>query len=102
MGSEDPGVWPAIAAFRKGSVPDLRRIDQISNADVEGSGEILRITATPQGGARTVRFDRQELITYDIPIDPATGVASTTLTTKVRGVQNNLIVAQDLSATPPQ
>lgn len=69
LGSEDPGVWPAIAAFRKGSVPDLRRIDQISNADVEGSGEILRITATPQGGARTVRFDRQELIRderYDV------------------------------------
>ena len=49
-----------------------------------------------------VKFDRQELITWDVPIDPVTNAASTTLTTKVRGVQNNLIVAQDLSATPPQ
>ena len=40
-----------------------------------------------------VQFDRQELITYDIPIDPVTGNPSTTLTTKVRGVQKNLIVA---------
>jgi len=62
LGSEDPGVWPAIAAFRAGTVPDLRRIDQISNADVEGNGEILRITATPRSGSRTLRFDAQGLI----------------------------------------
>eukprot|EP00964_Phaeocystis_antarctica_P095035 scaffold61617_cov70-Phaeocystis_antarctica.AAC.4 len=40
-----------------------------------------------------VKFDRQELITWDIPIDPSTGNPSTTLTTKVRGVQKNVIVA---------
>ena len=69
LGSEDPGVWPAIAAFRGGTLPDLRRIDQVSNADVESSGEILRITATPRSGARTLRFDAQGLIRderYDV------------------------------------
>ncbi|MFM9827301.1 MAG: glycosyltransferase [Sphingomonas sp.] len=62
LGSEDPGVWPALAAFRKGLTPDLRSIAQESNVDVEGQGEILRITATPQPGIRTLAFDTQQLI----------------------------------------
>lgn len=69
LGSEDPGVWPAIAAFRSGTLPDLRRIDQVTNADVEDSGEILRITATPRSGTRSLRFDKQGLIRderYDV------------------------------------
>lgn len=49
-----------------------------------------------------VKFDRQELITWNVPIDPATGKASTTLTTKVRGVQQNLIIAANPQADPPQ
>merc|ERR1711957_817471 len=40
-------------------------------------------------------FDRQELITWDVPWDHATNLPSTTLTTKVRGVQKNQIVAAD-------
>eukprot|EP00964_Phaeocystis_antarctica_P107014 scaffold71785_cov65-Phaeocystis_antarctica.AAC.3 len=48
-----------------------------------------------------VKFDRQELITWDVPIDPVTNAASTTLTTKVRGVQNNLIVAHQAAIGAP-
>ena len=69
LGSEDPGTWRAVAAFRGGTTPDLRRIDQVTNSDVEGNGEILRITATPQPGSRTLAFDRQGLIRderYDV------------------------------------
>ena len=62
LGSEDPGVWPALTSYRTGGLPDLRRIDQVSNADVEGSGEILRVTATPQSGRRAFRFDKEGLI----------------------------------------
>lgn len=62
LGSEDPGVWQAIAAFRTGKRPDLRRMSQVSNVDVEGAGEILRVTAIPQGGSRVIAFDRQGLI----------------------------------------
>ncbi|OYY91469.1 MAG: polysaccharide deacetylase [Sphingomonas sp. 28-66-16] len=62
LGSEDPGVWPALAGFRSGRLPDLRRIDQVSNTDVEGEGEILRVTATPTSGARSIRFDTNGLI----------------------------------------
>lgn len=69
LGSEDPGIWPALDGFRRNHLPDLRRIDQVSNADVEGNGEILRVTATPTPGQRMVNFDRQSLIRserYDV------------------------------------
>lgn len=57
LGIEDPGFWNGLGAFRKGGTPDLSAPEAQSGADVEGSGEILRITATPRGGHRTVRFD---------------------------------------------
>ena len=62
LGSEDPGFWPALSAWRNpghngGPLPDLSKIEEQNNVDVEGQGEILRITATPQQGAREVAFD---------------------------------------------
>ena len=59
LGSEDPGFWPTLKAWRDGGAakPDLTRIDEATNVDVEGKGEILRITETPTGGTRTVEFD---------------------------------------------
>ncbi len=64
MGSEDPGFWRALAAWRDGTRPDLASIDQEGNVDVEGQGEILRITASPTSGEREVGFDpRSKLIT---------------------------------------
>jgi cellulose synthase/poly-beta-1,6-N-acetylglucosamine synthase-like glycosyltransferase/peptidoglycan/xylan/chitin deacetylase (PgdA/CDA1 family)/spore germination protein YaaH len=58
LGSEDPGFWPTLAAWRNGRArPDLTRIAQDANVDVEGQGEILRITAAPQPGRRAVTFD---------------------------------------------
>ncbi|HXR36185.1 MAG TPA: glycosyltransferase, partial [Candidatus Binataceae bacterium] len=59
MGTEDPSIW---------SIWDLTRPDQASRARLaemppgydlilEGSGDIWRITATPQKGQRTFRFD---------------------------------------------
>lgn len=58
VGSEDPGFWPALSAWRHGHPrPALQDIAQTANADVEGQGEILRITAVPRPGHRTIRFD---------------------------------------------
>lgn len=62
LGSEDPDFWRVLANFRSGRQPDLREISQTANVDVEGSGEILRITATPQNGARDLLFDKRGLI----------------------------------------
>lgn len=62
LGSEDPGIWDAFGHFRTGSRPDLSQLKQVTNVDVEDSGEILRITATPQAGHRDLTFDRFGLI----------------------------------------
>lgn len=42
---------------RGNGTPNLSQITQSSNADVEGQGEILRITATPTNGERQVSYD---------------------------------------------
>ncbi|PZQ61082.1 MAG: polysaccharide deacetylase [Sphingomonas taxi] len=69
LGSEDPGFWADLTAFRTGGVPDLTAPAALLNADVEGSGEILRITATPTIGKRQLTRDAQGIITderYDV------------------------------------
>ena len=62
LGSEDPGFWADLAAFRSGGRPDLHTLRSLLSTDVEGDGEILRITATPTMGHRTPDFDAQGLI----------------------------------------
>jgi cellulose synthase/poly-beta-1,6-N-acetylglucosamine synthase-like glycosyltransferase/peptidoglycan/xylan/chitin deacetylase (PgdA/CDA1 family) len=62
LGSEDPGIWADFAAFGQGQLPDLAALTSPGPADVEGSGEILRIEATPTEGARTIAADRLGLI----------------------------------------
>ncbi|MBN2973169.1 glycosyltransferase [Roseomonas aeriglobus] len=62
LGSEDAGFWSALRAFRKGGTPDLSTPRALLETDVEGAGEILRITATPSVGHRTVTYDTTGLI----------------------------------------
>ncbi|HEX7820609.1 MAG TPA: glycosyltransferase [Sphingobium sp.] len=62
LGSEDPGLWSDLQAFRSGGRPDLRHITSSLSTDIEGSGEILRITATPTQGTRNQAYDRQAMI----------------------------------------
>lgn len=62
LGTEDSGFWADLAAFRKGGLPDLATTKTAGSADVEGSGEILRITATPRDGHRAIRFDKDGMI----------------------------------------
>jgi cellulose synthase/poly-beta-1,6-N-acetylglucosamine synthase-like glycosyltransferase/peptidoglycan/xylan/chitin deacetylase (PgdA/CDA1 family)/spore germination protein YaaH len=62
LGSEDPGIWADFAGFGQGQLPDLSALTSPGPADVEGSGEILRIEATPTEGARTIAADRLGLI----------------------------------------
>jgi len=62
LGSEDPGIWADFANVGAGRPPDLSLLSSPGPADVEGSGEILRIEATPTEGARTIEADRLGLI----------------------------------------
>ena len=60
LGSEDPGFWQGLSTWRKGpgnAQPDLTRITQTANVDVEGQGEILRITQVAKQGERKPVFD---------------------------------------------
>ncbi|WP_343525692.1 glycosyltransferase [Sphingomonas sp.] len=69
LGSEDPGLWADFAAFRsnaRGVVPRLGVIASPLNVDVEGTGEILRITAQPSDGRRTVRYDKDGIIRDEV------------------------------------
>ncbi|WP_068077334.1 glycosyltransferase [Novosphingobium lentum] len=66
LGSEDPGFWTALRAWRTGGQPNLTAIAQANNVDVEGNGEILRIEATPVAGQRNLTFDaKSHLITAE-------------------------------------
>ncbi len=63
LGSEDAGIWNDFAAFRTaGRVPRLGRLQSAVNVDVEGSGEVLRITSRPTDGQRLLQFDRDGMI----------------------------------------
>ena len=62
LGSEDPGLWPDLHAFASGRVPDLGRIPTMTDVDVEGSGEILRIADVPRPGLRRVGSNSAGLI----------------------------------------
>ncbi|WP_156445719.1 polysaccharide deacetylase family protein, partial [Sphingomonas sp. CCH9-F2] len=62
LGSEDPGFWADLTAFRTGGTPDLRHIASLLNTDVSGTGEILRITATPTDGQRVLTADADGIV----------------------------------------
>lgn len=62
LGSEDPSFWTDLKAFRSGGRPDIDMLQSLLSTDVEGSGEILRITASPTNGRRQPIFDAQGII----------------------------------------
>lgn len=71
LGSEDPGFWDVLKAWHGGAQtpPDLSRITQSSNVDVEGNGEILRIDSTPTAGTRSLVTDRRTGLGLSIVTD---------------------------------
>ena len=62
LGFEDPGVWAALGAFETRKIPDLSVLQSVGDVDVEGNGELLRITDTPTLGSRTITGDKFGLI----------------------------------------
>lgn len=64
LGSEDPDFWSALSAWRTNAPPpQLGKISEERNVDIEGNGEILRITAQPHSGQRRLEFDpRSKLV----------------------------------------
>lgn len=65
MGSEDPGVWSLLGKPYGAVAPDpLRAVRAGPDVDFDGTGEVLKITATPAPGQRS------------LTVDPATGLIS--------------------------
>ena len=65
LGTEDNGFWTDLGAFRTGGTPDLSTPQSLLSTDVEGSGEILRITSVPRAGHRSLVRDAQGMITAE-------------------------------------
>ena len=65
LGSEDPGFWNDLRAFRKGGRPDLSTPRSMLNTEINGSGEILRLAASPEDGHRDTRFGKTGIITSE-------------------------------------
>jgi len=63
LGSEDPGIWDDFKAIRRGiKPPAFGLLTSVGKNDVQGDGEILRITDVPTSGMRTVTADNRGLI----------------------------------------
>jgi peptidoglycan-N-acetylglucosamine deacetylase len=58
LGSEDPSVWSAFGTDDPSPSPDaLRRMSYGYEVDFEGSGELLRVQASPHDGERGINVD---------------------------------------------
>ena len=58
LGSEDPGVWTLFGSPYGGVSPaGLTNLAPSASVDFNGTGEVLKVTATPKAGKRTLTFD---------------------------------------------
>src|SRR5262245_38283603 len=58
LGSEDPSVWSVFGTNLPNPAPDsLKRMAYGYEVDFEGTGELLRVSASPQDGERGVNVD---------------------------------------------
>jgi cellulose synthase/poly-beta-1,6-N-acetylglucosamine synthase-like glycosyltransferase/spore germination protein YaaH/peptidoglycan/xylan/chitin deacetylase (PgdA/CDA1 family) len=58
LGSEDPGVWKLFgSAYGQVSPASLTDLAPGTGVDFNGTGEVLKVTATPTAGKRTLTFD---------------------------------------------
>jgi len=59
MGSEDPSLWTIFGSDQLNPVPDsLKQIVYGYEVDFEGTGELLRVQASPQDGERSIQTDQ--------------------------------------------
>ncbi|WP_309610631.1 polysaccharide deacetylase family protein, partial [Sphingomonas sp.] len=65
MGAEDPALWSIFGrnAVLPRNPASLSTLPQGTNVDIEGAGEILRISSLPTAGKRTMTVSRDGLLT---------------------------------------
>jgi hypothetical protein len=58
LGSEDPSIWQIFGSDQPTASPDLlRRIAYGYEVDFEGTGELLKVAASPHDGWRDIKVD---------------------------------------------
>lgn len=60
LGSEDPSIWSVFtqrAHLDRAAADLLRQVRYGYDLDYEGSGEVLKVTATPRAGTRDISYD---------------------------------------------
>ncbi|HEX3423848.1 MAG TPA: glycosyltransferase [Sphingomicrobium sp.] len=64
LGAEDPGLWSIFGRSVSGppNPAGLQHLAQGTNVDIEGAGEILRITALPTPGIRKLTLQKNGLL----------------------------------------
>lgn len=66
LGSEDPGVWPALRLQGPAVAQALQRLQAGYDINYQGQGELLKVEGRPQAGTRQVTLDpRTALITAE-------------------------------------
>jgi peptidoglycan/xylan/chitin deacetylase (PgdA/CDA1 family)/spore germination protein YaaH/GT2 family glycosyltransferase len=103
MGSEDSGIWNDLAAFRTPArVPRLATLRSALNVDVEGNGEILKITARPTEGQRALTFDTDGMIAgEDYRVLPTPYVVQRAGATDPKAIALTFDDGPDPTWTPP-
>jgi cellulose synthase/poly-beta-1,6-N-acetylglucosamine synthase-like glycosyltransferase/peptidoglycan/xylan/chitin deacetylase (PgdA/CDA1 family)/spore germination protein YaaH len=98
IGSEDPTVWSVLGRRYGAPAPEgLKRIATSEDVDFEGSGEILRVIASPAAGSRTFETDPQ---TGDISDEVYTKIPSTYVIRRVGAVPKTLALTFDDGPDP--
>ncbi|MDE2182217.1 MAG: glycosyltransferase [Alphaproteobacteria bacterium] len=98
LGSEDPSVWSVMARPYGAPAPAaLGAIPDNQDVDFEGEGEILRIEASPQTGARTFEVDPQN---GDIDDETYTKLPTSYVIRRVGAVPHTLALTFDDGPDP--
>lgn len=71
LGSEDPGIWRVLPhAYGQARADGLEAMTPGQDVDFDGAGEVLKVTATPTPGRRTLTLDKATGLisgeTYDV------------------------------------
>ncbi|HUO21333.1 MAG TPA: polysaccharide deacetylase family protein [Caulobacteraceae bacterium] len=71
LGAEDPGIWSLLGrGYGRGDTSGLAALPGGTEPDFDGTGEVLKVTATPKNGSRSFAQDKATgLITrenYDV------------------------------------
>ncbi len=98
LGAEDPSIWSVLGRPYDAPAPDgLRNMASGEDIDVEGNGEILKVSTAPKSGARTLEIDPQ---TGDIDKETYTALPTPYVIHREGAVQGEVALTFDDGPDP--